>query len=375
MTLRPSRVAALLCAAVWALVASACSSAATPEVSGCGDKPRERIDCSSEIAYQGSKTEGGFGVAGLASGGAGNETRALRRVDEETERFIAMQSRLCRDYNACVLDADTYARESKQIRERVTRIPELAAAVRSAPSETERVRAMDELYRSAVPEERRPEEVSFRFEMKAELPASAGGKRFAVAPGDMLPTGARVSFEVSVSADAHVYIFQSSPKSGLTVLFPDARIGTQNPLREGQIAAIPGGKQSFRLDDKDLGTERVFIAVSRERVANLDDALARVASGKVNALADDAVLARVGGMDEGGADKCKTRGLVLDTGTPAGCARSRGLVLDGPSEEGASIAARTEPGDDLIVKVLPFQHVAELGYTPPARARGAVIQE
>ena len=42
-----------------------------------------------------------------------------------------------------------------------------------------------------------------------------------------------VSFEVSVSADAHVYIFQSSPKSGLTVLFPDARIGTQNLIYAG----------------------------------------------------------------------------------------------------------------------------------------------
>jgi len=362
-------------ALVAALGVAACSSPAAPATSACGDKPRERIDCTSEIAYQGSKTEGGFGVAGLASGDAGHEERALRRVDEETERYAAMQSRLCRDYNACVLDADTYARESKQIRERMTRIPELAEAVRKAPNDGDRLRAMDELYRAAVPEERRVEEVSFRFSMTAELPASAGGKRFSVEPGDTLPTGARVSFEVSVSADAHVYIFQSSPKSGLTVLFPDARIGTQNPLKSGEIAAIPGGRQSFRLDDKDLGTERVFVAVSRQRVANLDDALARVASGKVNALADDAVLARVGAMDDAGAAKCKTRGLVLEGAAPDGCSRSRGLVLEGPADQGASISARTEPGDDLIVKVLPFQHVAEVGYSPPARARGAVIQE
>ncbi len=337
---------------------------------------RERVDCTSEISYQGAKTEGGFGLAGIASGGVGYEERALRRVDEETERFIAMQSRLCRDYNACVLDPDTYARESKTIRDRMARIPELAQAVRSAPNDGDRVRAVDELYRSTVPEERRPEEVSFRFAMYAEMPKNLGGKRVFVSPGDRLPSGARVSFAIDVSADAHVYIFQSSPKSGITVLFPDARIGTENPLRAGESARIPAGNQAFRLDDKDLGIERVFIAVSRERIDNLDQALARVASGKVSALGDDQTLAAVGSIDEGGDAKCKTRGLVLESGGDGGCARSRGLVLDTDSAAPTSIAARTEPGDGVIVKVLPFEHVAEGAFKKdPGPRRGATIEE
>src|SRR5262249_40121631 len=138
---------ALGAASLAALIAS-CSGAKSPtDVACAGGENRTQIDCTSEISYQGYSTKGGFGVLNLASGEAKHEDIALRRVDENTEQFVAMQTRLCRDYNACVLDKEAYASETRTIRERLGRVPALVAAVRSASSDEDRRRAVDELYR------------------------------------------------------------------------------------------------------------------------------------------------------------------------------------------------------------------------------------
>ena len=75
-----------------------------------------------------------------------------------------------------------------------------------------------------------------------------------------------MAFHVQVSAEAYVYLFQVSPDGGLVVLFPNDRIGTRNPLAPGAPARIPPGTASFRLNEKDLGTEKVYIAVSRREI-------------------------------------------------------------------------------------------------------------
>src|SRR5262245_22639434 len=67
----------------------------------CPAGVRKARDCTSEVQYSGTKSEGGLSVASLGSGSAKHEVVALRRVDEETERFIAAQNQLCRDYNSC----------------------------------------------------------------------------------------------------------------------------------------------------------------------------------------------------------------------------------------------------------------------------------
>jgi hypothetical protein len=47
------------------------------------------------------------------------------------------------------------------------------------------------------------------------------------------------------------------------------------------------------------------------------------------------------------------------------------LEGEAPSGAGASIAARTTPGDDLILQAFRFQHVTEPGYLDAVRARPA----
>jgi hypothetical protein len=387
-----------------------CSAAGTPNQGPvtCGTESREKIDCSSEVSYQGSNIQGGVSVLQFASANAKSEEVALRRVDEETERFIAMQTRLCRDYNACVIEKDAYQREAREIRDRVGKIPVLAEAMKNAKTDDERQQALDQLYRSTVRDEYRVEEVSFRMAMNAILPSSAGGMETTVFPGAPLPTNARVSFEIDVSKDAHVYIFQKSPSGELTVLFPNSAIGTANPLRGGQRQRIPTGDKRFVLNDKDLGIENVYVAVSREPLSNLEASLQRVATDKISSIKDDNLLQSFTAIESTASTAstasssssagCKTtRALELEGGGDGKCSRSRGLDLEGePSGGGSSggngssstatsFSARTEAGDGMIVKVFPFEHTTEQGFAakraqyqpkkPKVKTRGDVMIE
>jgi hypothetical protein len=380
--------AALAIAAVSACGPNPKQSGGTLGPTQCGAETRQQIDCSSEISYQGINTAGGLSVANLGGGHAKYEETALRRVDEQTERFFAMQSRLCRDYNACVLDKDSYVRQKNEILDRIFEVPKLGEQIKNAKSEDERSKLLDALYRKTVPADQRPEEVTFTLALEADLP---NGQHINVLPGASLPTDTRVAFNVGVSAEAWVYIFQKAPNGGLTVLFPNDKIGTKNPLPANVSARIPSGTNRFRLNDKDIGTEKIYIAVSRSEITKLSDAMSRVNAGQITSIAGDGTLQSIGNVDDsGGPTKTCSRGLELDAAPPptGGCTKSRGLELDGgdsgaPATTAPSLAARTEPGDSMIVKVFSFEHLTAEQFAAkgnkvggaPSRSRGAVIEE
>lgn len=348
----------------------------------CHGESRPQIDCASEVAFQGSATDGSLSVAKLASASGKHETTALRRIDEQTSRYVLMQSQLCRDYNACAVDRDKYLSESRDIRARLTALPSLRSAVEGAQSETDRARAIDALYQTIVPAEARAEEVGLRLDVDAELP---NGEHARVMPSSILPTGTRIVFRIEASATAYVYLFQQSADGSLAVLFPNAAIGTKNPLNAGVLAQIPPGIQRFRLNDKDLGTERVYVAASRHELVELSEALTRVDAGKVATLDGDAALGDMVKLGAPSTKKVCRRALELDDSGQAdsGCTRSRGLELDGsaPSARPASFETRTEPGDDVIVRVFSFQHVSGQEFARQGnkvggkRSRGILIED
>ncbi len=373
----------------------------------CNGETRPLIDCASEVAYQGATAQGSLKVGSVASAGASYEEKALRRVDEETERYLAMQSRLCRDYNACALDKDSYQKESRAVRDRLNHIPALLDGLGKAASDDDKAKAVDALYRAVVPADKRLEEVTVSLGVEATLPS---GKQVQVRRGTELPTDSHVTFRVQVSAESYVYIFQVSPEGGLVVLFPNDKIGTRNPLAPGAAERIPSGSGSFRLNEKDIGTEKVYLAVSRREIPRVGQALARVNAGEVTSLAGDDTLREMGSVGAPAAGKpCArsspratpavsvgataelraapkalaaqarpadtlvgSRGLELfdDGAGGGGCPRSRGLELVDDGDAGmppATMVARTEPGDAVIVKVLSFEHL-----TPQAfAARGS----
>ncbi|MDI1448397.1 DUF4384 domain-containing protein [Polyangium sp. 6x1] len=342
----------------------------SPGSVACGEEQRPTIDCSSETAT------GDIGVLNLASDSATFEDVAIRRISAETEKYVAAHTRLCRDYNACAIDKAKYDEEKKALLKLLTPVSAMIAAVKQASSEEERQAALDALYQHTVPEAERKEELTLTLSMEAELPESAGGGVRTVKPDEPLPTNTRVFFKVDVKPRAYVYIFQNNASSGLTVLFPDERIGTKNPLDGSHEARIPNGDLRFRLNEKDLGFEDIYIAASRTPLQNLDEALARVRDGKVTRIKDDKLLdgmkhlpvEHVAGKKD---SKCRDVGLER-------CPRIRGLELDlggasgsKPGFKPASFVARTEPGDGLIMKVFSFEHTNEGGAYKDAAAKYA----
>jgi len=356
-----------------ALTSSSCVVKTAGSVA-CGAETRTSVDCSSEVSYQGYKADGGFGILSLASGKANIEEVALRRVSEATERYITMHTRLCKDYNACALDKDRYNVESREIRDKLEKVPVLVDKVKSA-SEQERPVAIDALYRHTVPDAERLEEVALRIAMAADMPPEAGGKRITVLPGMPLPTEARVWFTVEVIPTAYVYIFQKNTAGEVTVLFPDERIGTKNPLTGEQPTRIPNASLKFRLNEKDIGREFVYFAASRKPLDSLDAALARVRQGKVTTVKDDPLLTSIAAA----ANAPKTRecrGLELD------CTRGLELDVTGGFGQGSSVGAVTDPGDSMVVYSFSFEHTTLAGfrsaneaYVPVSKTRSSVMIE
>jgi hypothetical protein len=368
-------------------VASSCVVKSANSVE-CGTEQRPSVDCTNEISYQGYKADGGFGILNLVSGSAKFQEVALRRIDEETERFLAAQTHLCRDYNACALDKSTYTAQSSDLREHLTKVGTLVDKVKSAPNEDDKLIALGELYEHTVPAEKRVEEVALKLAFEAELPSEGGV--FTVRPGMPLPTNARAWAWVEVTPKAYVYIFQKTQNGSVAVLFPDERIGTKNPLASNTRVRIPNEPLKFKLNDKDVGTEQVYFAASRTPLASLDAALARVREGKVTSINEDNLLKGFTALPPSGSggDGTKCRAFELDVpagGASGGCTRSRGLELDvsGGFGEGASVGAVTEPGDSLIVYSFAFEHVTEGAYAAalerykgqPAKTRGGMMIE
>jgi hypothetical protein len=355
------------------LATASCGGPPAPgEAQQCAGEARVQLDCSSEIAYQGVKADGSVSLFSVGSAKGTYEDAAIRKVNDNLAAFVSTQTRLCREYNACVLSRDEYLAEAKKTREVFEAAAHGAEALAAATTSAQKAKALAAVYESVVPEADRPESLAVRFGVDAELPASLGGRALSLAPGAPLPTGARVAFSFWASRAAHLYVFQRSQSGAVKVLFPDSRIGTANPIAPGNAVVVPTGGRRFVLNGEDLGEETIYLAASVKPLVSLDSALAKVASGQVQRLDGDPVLGRFASVGQGPAKEgCETRSFDLEP-SPNDCP-TRGLELEGdaPSGAGASIAARTTPGDDLILQAFRFQHVTEPGYVDAVRARPA----
>lgn len=319
----------------------------------CGGEERPQLDCSTEFNYDSTKIEGGFTALGLGAMNATTEQKALREIDQETARYAAQTRRLCDEYNKCVIDRETYAVRSENLRRRLGKVPELYEALKSADSPEAKRAALAAAYREIVPDEARSD-LSVGFAVSAARPGDVSAK--AIREGDSLPSGSRVSFWVEVSHPAYVYLAQRSNHGRIDVLFPDARITVRNPLPAHTQLRIPQGGAEFKLDSN-TGTERVYLVASLTPLTSLEQALSGAAAGQ----APSAPLQRLSQLGE--TPNCASqRGLSFDEAPPPNtCARQRGLSFEpaaGSFSAPASTVVRTEAADTLIARVFTFQHVA-----------------
>jgi Domain of unknown function (DUF4384) len=349
-TFATSAVLALGSMAAGGCASGSGSSGGSRAAVSCGGEERVQLSCDSEFKYDGRKIEGGFTALGVGNANAKTDETALRQIDQQTEQFVAQARRLCDEYNACVLDKDTYATRSENLRRRMSKVPELYDNVKAAGSAEERSKALAAAYQTLVPDEAR-RELTLDLGVRAKKPDQAQASL--LGPGSSLQTNSRVSFWLRVSHPAYVYLFQKSPDGALNVLFPDARIATKNPIPAGVQLRIPDGEATFRLNEKDIGTERVYVVASLDPLANLQQAAEKVAAGQK----PEGQLAAVADMPQN-SGSCRSRALELDDGAPTPCVRSRGLALDSEpqSETGASLRAKTEAADSVLVQVFAFEH-------------------
>lgn len=345
--------------AIFAVVVSACGGGATAPAmpsGSCNGVDRPQLDCSSEVKYDATNVKGGFSVVGIGGASGALEQKALRDIDKQTGLYIAEAHRLCDEYDKCVLDKDTYATRSENLRRRMAQVPELLDGLKNAQGDDAKRLALSKAYRALVPDEERTE-LGLDLSVLAQRPSEA--TMAPLAASGSIPTGSHVAFVVSTSVPAYVYMFQKSASGGVSVLFPDPRIAVQNPVPKATSLRIPDGTESFKLDDKDIGTESVFVVASLHPVTQLAAAADQVRAG----AAPSGALVQVTAIDAG----CKSRGLSLDESAPppaSGCVRTRGLSLDDASAPGGSgggggapsLRASTEAADDTIATVFRFVH-------------------
>jgi hypothetical protein len=320
----------------------------------CGGEQRIALNCESEFKYEGRNIEGGFEALGMGSANAKTDEVALRQIDQQTEQYAAQARRLCEEYNACVVDKDTYATRSENLRRRMSKAPELYDGIKAAPDADARRKALSDAYQQLVPDEQRTE-LAMELAVNAQRPEQSAP--VVIGPGTSLPTNTHVSFSVNVSKSAYVYLFQKGPDGAINVLFPDARIPLQNPIPAGTELRIPGAGASFRLNEKDIGTERVYVVASLQALTTFQQSAERVASGQ--AAEGDVKAVTDMPSNSSASGSCKTRALELEGAPETPCVRSRGLELDsGPSASPApaSLRARTEAADGILAQVFSFEH-------------------
>lgn len=356
-----------------AMILASCGGPPAPgDPIACGNEQRLALDCASEIAYQGVKTGGGVEILSIGNANATYEEEAIREVNAELGRFVSIQTRLCREYNACVLSADEYKAQAAKTRATFETAAMLAGQLEKAET-SKRKKVLGELYAQVVPDSARPEQLTVTMTIDAQLPEGLGSAQLVARPGAPLPTNARAAFTFTPSKPAYLYVYQVSPSGGVDVLFPnEALTEVGNPIPAGKPTRIPPGDRRFRLNEKDVGREHVYFLAAVAPIDAIDKVLAGAAKKAIR-VDDDPLLAKLGKAGPAGSTPCK-RGLELEA-----CVGERGFELE--PAKGSSMRARTELGDEVIVQVFPFEHVTEAEYPAKARdfaagaERGIVIED
>jgi hypothetical protein len=335
--------------ALLVLVLGGCGGSQEPaSATRCGGNERPQLDCSPTVAFDSTKVNGGFEAFGIGAT-VNTEKTALRQIDDATQSYVLQFVNLCKEYNACAISQEDYSTRSENLRRRLAKVPELYESLGAAKGDNEKtVAALASAYSQLVPEDQR---VELELDFSVQGQGAAESAPHALRSGERLPTGSRLFFTLRLSKPAYVYLFQKTALGETNVIFPDPRMALKNPIPATPVR-IPDGTGAFRVNDRDIGTERVFVVASLTPVSSLDTAIAKLGNSppSVGALKD--VTGTTDSKD------CKTRALELDQGSgQPGCTRSRGLDLD--PGDASSMRARTEAADSTIVQVFSFEHTRQ----------------
>jgi hypothetical protein len=377
---------------------SCATPGSTPKLDCPGGEQRNAMCCDQEFRLDATNVKGDvktpWGGAGLAS-----ETKAVREINDSIMGYAFKAKRLCDAWNACAINQNDYIVQSKDMQRALDGLAPMREKFEEALAASDprsRAKLLGDAYAVVPPEQRT--EVSMAFWADVELPLELSkvpakpcekdtvrtyerGAGHPLPLGDTLPSGARVSFRIETSRDAHVYLFQRKPDGSIDVLFPQKAIQTGNPLKGNQTQRIPttGG---YCVDENGIGVETVYIVASLQPIAQLGATLDKIDSGA-------AARTAAAPPPPAQSSSCRTRDLKLegDSPAPATCDVDRGVRTrdlkfiedDGPSAPPPSMSASSEAADDVVIKEFKFEHVAPDAYAKlkaggSTKSRGIVVE-
>lgn len=320
------------------------------------------VNCSTVVRFDGDSLNTNLDVVGLGKAGIKHADLVLREVSQAAYDSQIQFTQTCELYNACNLTSAQYRERLDETQAHFRNIREKVSLLEAAKGNPAVLRqTLARLYDEAVP---RPQAarnaLAFEFTIQTR---SGNGKVRTLRSGDVLRTGDAVVFGVRTSLPSYVYVFQRKPSGRLDVLFPNPGISVSNQLTPGKLVRLPPNGQSFRVNAEDVGEEVLYLAASRTPLSDLMAALARVTSDDPSG--EQQVERAYTDLFSAAAPECtpKLRGLAVTD--DADCnSLTRGLTLaptatDDFFSEGASLKARSMPGDDVVLQTFRFVHVAE----------------
>lgn len=300
---------------------------------------RPQVDCASDLGLKGKVIDANasLGQIGLGIGGT-YEERAVGEVTDSTYQLALRLESACKDYNACVTSADSYAAEASSLRHQLGEHVALVQHLQGNVNDE----AGDAVWSNALPT-LAAERLSLQYRLEA---SSGGASTFVHRDGDALRSGDEFRVVVRTDRPAHVYILLMSSQGEPSQLYPMPQMGLRNPLPAGTEVSIPSDG-TFVLD-ANPGTESLQILASPQPLADLEARLRDMTAdgGGEPAEARQGLLESVGQLlcDSPG----QTRGIVYKKASAACDGHERrGIVYKKAKEAAQRVAAR--PGDDVIV--------------------------
>lgn len=293
---------------------------------------RPTLDCSTDVGLKRKVKQANvkIGQIPLAVGGR-YQVEASGEITDATYQFALKLESLCKEYNSCLVSPDQYRSEARDLRDSIDKHLNLMNGYKGGREESAR------LWSNA-----RQENFKQKLQMTYRVDATLAATSTTVMhhSGQVLSSGDRVAFQVTLNKPAHLYILLLPSQGVPVLLFPDNRTGRTNPIDSGNTIRIPA-KGAFVLDHVP-GTEALQLIAAESPLTDLEDRLKSLSVGEDLGLGVKQSI-----NNTLCSSPSMTRGMTLDT-KPADCSTDgvRGMSFE-PTTDGQEVSA--VPGDDVIV--------------------------
>lgn len=318
------------------------------------------MDCNTVVQYEGREVNATLDLGQWGKAGLHDAPRVLREIDQAASDAQLQFTQSCRVYNSCQMLSADFNRSLADTQAQFRKLREKLSLLQASGGNPALLReALASAYEVAVPAPKR-ESAALAASLVVQAKDPPDSPARVIRDGDQLRTGAKLVVGIDVNHDAHVYVFQRH-QGRLDVLFPNAALqNLSNPVPAGAVVRIPPDGHVFTLNDKDVGEERLYVAVSLRPLSDLGAALGG-GSGTEPAPAQ-VERAMTSLFDEGKPD-CAGRHRGLEVKADDQCSSmTRGLEVTpsagtGGFDSDASRRLRAAPGDDVILQTLSFRHI------------------